>query len=67
MNRKIFGFALSATLLALCVSAEAQEPKKIPQIGYQSGGSASAATPRIDAFRQGLRELGYTEGQNVVI
>jgi putative tryptophan/tyrosine transport system substrate-binding protein len=47
--------------------AKAQEPKKIPQIGYQSDGSASVATPRIDAFREGLRELGYTEGQNVVI
>ena len=36
MNAKIFGLALGVTLLALCVLGEAQEPKKIPQIGYQS-------------------------------
>jgi putative tryptophan/tyrosine transport system substrate-binding protein len=45
----------------------AQEPKKMPKIGYLSGGSASAAAPRVDAFRQGLRQLGYTEGRNIEV
>jgi putative ABC transport system substrate-binding protein len=56
---------LGALIMASVHLAIAQEPKKIPQIGYQSGGSSSAAAPRIDAFRQGLRELGYTEGKNI--
>src|SRR6266446_5116382 len=65
MNTKIVMILLGALIMASVHLAIAQEPKKIPQIGYQSGGSSSAAAPRIDAFRQGLRELGYTEGQNI--
>lgn len=41
--------------------------QKVPRIGYLSGGSASSGSPRLDAFRQGLRELGYVEGQNIAI
>ena len=51
-------------LLAVAVVAEAQQPKKVPRIGYQSAGSSGE---REEAFRQGLRELGYVEGQNIVI
>ena len=65
MNTKIVMILLGALIMASVHLAIAQEPKKIPQIGYQSGGSSSAAAPRIDAFRQGLRELGYTEGKNI--
>jgi ABC-type uncharacterized transport system substrate-binding protein len=64
MSQKILCFALSAMLLALCFPAEAQQPTKIPRIGYQSAGSSGE---REEAFRQGLRELGYGEGQNIVI
>jgi putative ABC transport system substrate-binding protein len=64
MKRKITALALSAMLFALCVGAEAQQPKKVPRIGYQSAGSSGE---REEAFRQGLRELGYVEGQNIVI
>jgi putative ABC transport system substrate-binding protein len=64
MSQKILCFALSAMLLALCFPAEAQQPTKIPRIGYQSAGSSGE---REEAFRQGLRELGYVEGQNIVI
>src|SRR6266508_2582046 len=46
--------------------AEAQRPTKIPRIGYLGGIAASATIPR-EAFRQGLRELGYIEGQNIAI
>ena len=62
-KRKLCSFALCVMLLALCSSAEAQQPKKVPVIGYLGGSGAS----RIDAFRQGLRELGYVEGKNIVI
>ena len=44
--------------------AEAQQPKKVPRIGYVSSGDPSTE-PRLAAFRQGLRELGYTEGKNI--
>src|SRR5512144_970814 len=58
--------ALCAMLFALCVSAEAQQPAKVYRIGYLSGGLASSS-PDIEAFRQGLRDLGYVEGKNLVI
>jgi len=70
MKKKITGFALSflcAFLLALNIRAEAQQSKKVPQIGYLSGASRSSSSARTEAFRQGLRELGYVEGKNIVI
>ena len=54
-------------LLAVAVIAEAQRPTKIPRIVYLGGASLSAIPERIEAFRQGLRELGYVEGKNIVI
>jgi putative ABC transport system substrate-binding protein len=57
---------LFVLLFALCFTAEAQQAKKAWQIGVLSGGSAQNL-PTFDAFRQGLRELGYVEGQNIVI
>jgi putative ABC transport system substrate-binding protein len=63
--RAIFPLVLIITLLALTGgSAKAQQPKKIPRIGILSPGSGS---PSIDAFRQGLHELGWVEGQNIAI
>jgi ABC-type uncharacterized transport system substrate-binding protein len=56
-----------AMLFALCSPADAQQPKKVPRIGFLSVLSVSAMVDRIEAFRQGLRELGYVEGKNVVI
>ena len=47
--------------------AEAQQPAKIARIGFLITSSPSAIAPRLDAFRQGLRELGYVEGKNIVI
>jgi putative ABC transport system substrate-binding protein len=47
--------------------AEAQQPTKIPRIGYLAGAYPYANAARTDAFRQGLRELGYVEGKNIVI
>jgi putative ABC transport system substrate-binding protein len=54
-------------LLAVAVIAEAQQPTKVPRIGYLSPTSPSVSPTRIEAFRQGLRELGYVEGKNIVI
>jgi putative tryptophan/tyrosine transport system substrate-binding protein len=55
-------------LLAVAVIAEAQQPKKVPRIGWLLLGSPSSAnTARNEAFRQGLRDLGYIEGQNLII
>jgi putative tryptophan/tyrosine transport system substrate-binding protein len=68
MRKKVIGFALSAILLALCLPASAQQPTKGPRIGYLTADSRSArADVRAAAFRQGLRELGYVEGKNLVI
>ncbi|HEU4341227.1 MAG TPA: ABC transporter substrate-binding protein [Candidatus Binatia bacterium] len=67
MSVKIFRLALSALLLALCVPAEAQQPKNVPGIGYLAPASPSAMSARIKSFRQGLRELGYVEGKNIII
>jgi len=66
-KRKLGSFALCALLPALCTSAEAQQSAKIPRIGYLVGASLSGTSARIEAFRQGLRELGYVEGKNIVI
>ena len=64
----LLGLAVYATpLIALCVSAYAQQPKKVPRIGCLVGGTPSAQLTRVEAFRQGLRELGYIEGQNITI
>jgi putative ABC transport system substrate-binding protein len=47
--------------------AEAQQPKKVHRLGYLTGTSLSANSARIEAFRQGMRKLGYMEGENIVI
>jgi putative ABC transport system substrate-binding protein len=58
---------LALAVLATPLAPQAQQPTKVPRIGLLGGGSASANAVRIDAFRQGLRELGYVEGKNIVI
>ena len=57
----------AGALLAVAVAAEAQQPAKVPRIGFLSAVSPSAISARLDAFRQGLRELGYVEGKTIVI
>ena len=58
--------ALCALLLALCSSVEAQQ-SKVPRIGFLVPGSSSTFSARIEALRQGLRDLGYVEGKDIVI
>jgi len=67
MKQKIIVLTLSAMLLALCSSADAQQSTQIPRIGFLSATSLSTISARIEALRQGLRELGYVEGKNIVI
>src|SRR6266576_2855299 len=67
VSKSVVWLALSAMLFALCVSAEAQQPGKIPRIGFQLDSPVSMVAGRIEGFRQGLRELGYTEGENILI
>src|SRR5215831_1073150 len=66
MNRRAFASGLGA-VLAAPFAAGAQQPNRVPRVGLLGGGSASAIAGRIDAFRQGLRELGYVEGKTIVI
>src|SRR6266699_804775 len=68
MNKAGWSSILFATLvLVFGVAADAQQPAKVPRIGYLAGITAEAQSARIEVFRQGLRELGYVEGKNVVI
>src|SRR5712692_7898597 len=72
MKKKVIGLALGALLFALCFPAEAHQAKSVPRIGYLSRdlhpSDSRAPSPRnLEAFRQGLRELGYIEGKNIII
>jgi putative ABC transport system substrate-binding protein len=66
-NAKVFRFALCVLLFALYVPAHAQQAKRVARIGYLSTGTTSSQAPYTEAFRQGLRSLGYIEGQNIAI
>jgi putative ABC transport system substrate-binding protein len=67
-NRKLMGIVALAVILAICgARAEAQQPMKLPRLGFLNGGSPSAIAARLETFRQGLRELGYVEGKSIVI
>jgi putative ABC transport system substrate-binding protein len=67
MKTTITVLALCVVLLAHCSSAEAQQAGKVPRIGFLAAAPLSAMTARVEAFRHGLRELGYVEGKNIVI
>jgi putative ABC transport system substrate-binding protein len=67
MTKKILVWLLITFFVANVSVAQAQQPTKIPRIGFLFNTSPSAASARVKAFRQGLRELGYVEGKNIVI
>ena len=56
---------VAVVLLAVAVIAEAQQPKKVPRIGYLSSSDPASDSPRFEAIRLALRGLGYIEGQNI--
>jgi putative tryptophan/tyrosine transport system substrate-binding protein len=67
MKRIMTVITLCALLFALCSSADAQQGKKVPRIGYLSSRDLATEAPRAGAIRLGLREFGYIEGQNIAI
>jgi|RhiMetdeSRZDD1v2_1073273.scaffolds.fasta_scaffold158151_2 ABC-type uncharacterized transport system substrate-binding protein len=67
-NLKWLAVSVIAFVLGLAGTvAQAQQPKKVPRIGFLNPISPSTISARVEAFRQGLRELGYVEGKNIVI
>ena len=64
MRINVMRLTLCAVLLALCIPARAQQPKQIPRIGILTGASVST-TPLFEAFRRGLKDLGYEEGRSI--
>jgi len=69
MTRDLLAFLVVSAALVFVQFAEAQQPKKVPRIGYLVSVSLSSTREvgQVEAFRQGLRELGYVEGQNIAI
>ena len=67
IKKKITVFFILVALLAPCSSASAQQPAQTVRLGALLASSASAEKSRIEAFREGLRDLGYIEGKNIVI
>ena len=67
-RKSTFFVVLYAMLFALSLPVEAQQPKRVPRIGYvRVVGIPSTSGPNVEAFRRGLRDLGYVEGENIVI
>ena len=67
MRKKIFVLALSTLLFAVSFPVQAQQAGKLPRIGFLFGGFSPSTVVNVEAFRQGLRELGYVEGKNIII
>jgi len=65
MSKKVVGLVICAMLFGLCSSAEAQQPKNVPRIGYLSVTDPTSDFARSEAIRVALRDLGYIEGQNI--
>ena len=65
MDRHTFILAMASGLLAAPLAAEAQQPSKVPQIGYLSYGPPAEAANRVRALRIGLRDHGYVEGKSI--
>jgi putative ABC transport system substrate-binding protein len=67
MNRRTFLWGLVVCAVTTPLAAQAQPPAKMPRIGYLGPMSASGGARLLESFRQGLRELGYVEGQNIFV
>jgi ABC-type uncharacterized transport system substrate-binding protein len=66
-NQNLVGIVLVVTLAMCGAWAEAQQPTKIPLVGFISPSSSSTAGPNLEAFRNGVRNLGYSEGKNILV
>jgi putative ABC transport system substrate-binding protein len=67
VRKSLFSIAFGPLLVAICAAVFAQEPKKIHRIGYLSGTDRKTDSPRAERIRRALSDLGYTEGENIVI
>jgi ABC-type uncharacterized transport system substrate-binding protein len=67
MRKNVFRLTLCAMLFALSYSASAQQPKKVPLLGYLSANAPASESARAETIRLALRERGYIEGQNIAI
>ena len=67
MRKNVIRLTFCAMLFALCLPAEAQQPKKVPTIGYLLATDPASESARFEGIRLALRELGYIEGQNIAI
>src|SRR5512147_2859085 len=67
MKKKITVLTLGAMLFALSVPADAQQPGKVPRIGFLGNSTAALEANLVGPFREGLRDLGYIEGQSILI
>ena len=67
ISRRVFLGTLAGGLLAAPLAAQGQQGGKMWRIGYLDQGSAARNRPYLEAFRQGLRDLGWVEGQNIAI
>ena len=67
MKTKITVLTLCVTLLALCLSAQAQQTSKVPRIGFLDNSTASGSAVSLEAFRQEMSKLGWIEGKNITI
>ena len=67
MNHKLIFFLLAASMVICVHLAQAQQPTKVPRIGYLDNSTASGIAVLLDAFRQELSKLGWIEGKNITI
>jgi putative tryptophan/tyrosine transport system substrate-binding protein len=67
ISRRAFLRSVAVSVIAAPLAVEAQQPGKVYRIGFLGNGDPTQSAPSLDAFRQGLRELGWVEGQNVAI
>jgi len=67
MKKNVLGSAVCAMLLVLCFSADAQQPAKVPRIGFLWGSSPQAEKHRLAVFQQSLQALGYVEGKTILV
>jgi len=67
IDRRVFLNGLASSLLLTPTTAGAQPASKTPRIGFLGLASAVSHAPRTEAFRAGLRDLGYIEGRNILI
>src|SRR5262245_58067543 len=67
MKKAAVPILVAVIMLTVAVVTEAQQPTKVPRIGYLSPTDAATDSPRAEGIRLALRELGYIEGQNIAI